>query len=116
MKRLFALALCVAALGFVVVPTSKAQGFSISFGNGGYCYPQSYGYGNYYGQGYGYRPGCYGSGYGYGGGYYNPYYSGYPQQVYYSTGNPYGYRRSYYRVRGNRYAYRDRRRHYRRDW
>jgi hypothetical protein len=88
-----------------MVPTSKAQGFSISFGNGGYCYPQSYGYGNYYGRGYGY-----------GGGYYNPYYSGYPQQVYYSSGNPYGYRRSYYRARGNRYAYRDRRRHYRRDW
>jgi hypothetical protein len=106
MKRLLALALCVVALGLVAVPTSKAQGFSISFGNGGgFCYPHSYGYGDYYGQGYGY-----------GGGYYNPYYSGYPQQVYYSTGNPYGYRRSYYRVRGNRYAYRDRRRHHHRDW
>ena len=95
MKRLFALALCVMALGFVTVPTSKAQSFSISFGNGGYCYPQSYGYGNYYGQGYGYHSGCY-----------NPYYSGYSQQIYYSS-NPYGYRRSYYR-RTNRYAYRDR--------
>jgi hypothetical protein len=94
MKRLLALALCVVALGFVTVPTSKAQGFSISFGNGG-CYPQSYGYRSYYGQGYGYRAGCY-----------NPYYSGYSQQIYYSS-NPYGYRRSYYR-RTNRYAYRDR--------
>lgn len=109
MKRLFALAFCVVALGFVAVPTSKAQGISISFGNGGYCYPHSSGYGDYYGQGYGYR-----------GGYDNPYYSGYSQQIYYSSGNPYGYRRSYYR-RGHRYAYRDRdyrssRRHHHRDW
>jgi hypothetical protein len=96
MKRLFALAFCVVVLGFVAVPTSKAQGISISIGSGGYCYPYSSGYGDYYGQGYGYR-----------GGYYDPYYSGYSQQIYYSSGNPYGYRRSYYR-RGQRYVYRNR--------
>jgi hypothetical protein len=113
MKRVIALAFCVVALGFVAAPTSKAQGISISFGNGGYCYPQSYGYGDYYGSGYGYRGGCY-----------DPYYSGYSRQIYYSarpayyynSGNPYGYRRSYYR-RGHRYVqYRSSRRHHRHGW
>ena len=47
MKRLFALMFCVAVLGFVTVPTSKAQEFSISIGGDGYCYGASgYGYGS----------------------------------------------------------------------
>jgi len=115
MKRLFALAICVAAVGFAAVPSSKAEGISISIGSGGYYYPRSYGYGNYYG---------------YGNGYYDPYYSGYSQRAYYSTGpgyyynsgNPYGYRRSYYH-RGRRYirfvrdnGYRYGRRHHHHDW
>ena len=105
MKRLFALMFCVAVLGFVTVPTSKAQEFSISIGGDGYCYPQSYDYRDYYGSGYGYR-----------GRYYDPYYSGYSQQIYYSSGNPYGYRRSYYR-RGHRYIYRGGYRgHHHHDW